>query len=130
MVGSSTGVEVLPLAATMRTFLLALNQVGVGVPVVIAIAIAHYAATLSRVDWKRVLWLSSPTVVTALWVEALSNLMQIHLAPSSRSAAMALAIALAAAVITMDRRPSVRELWAQLETLRAQLPLFRSRRAD
>ncbi|MEP7031752.1 MAG: hypothetical protein ABI830_12525, partial [Pseudolabrys sp.] len=53
---------------------------------------------------------------------------QWHLTVSSRSAAMAIAIALTATVIAMPRRPNLPELWGQLQSLRAKLPLLRQRR--
>jgi len=117
------------LAATARAFLRALNRGGVIVALLIAVAVAHYAATVSRIDWRRALWLSSPVLVSVLWFEALSSHTQFHLTVSSRSAAVAIAIVLSATVMSMPRRPSLPELWAQLQTLRAKLPLMRQKRA-
>lgn len=103
---------------------------GVVVPLLIVAAIAHYAATISRVAWRRALWLCSPVLVTVLWFEALSSHTQFHLTVSSRSAAAALAIMLSAMVVSMSRRPSLAELWDQLAILRAKLPLIGSIRVD
>jgi hypothetical protein len=128
-VGAFDGVYLVPLAATVRAFLRALNRVGVIVPLIILLAVAHYAATVSRIDWRRALWLCSPVLVSVLWFEALSSHTQFHLTVSSRSAAVAFAIFLSAMVMSMPRRPSLPELWAQLQTLRAKLPLFRQKRA-
>ena len=128
-VGALNGVYLVPLAATLRAYLRALNRVGVIVPLLILLAFAHYAATVSRIDWRRALWLCSPALVSLLWFEVLSSHTQFHLTVSSRSAAMAFAIFLSAMVMSMPRRPSLPELWAQLQTLRAKLPLWRSKRA-
>jgi hypothetical protein len=128
-VGALDGVYLFPLAATARTFLRALNRGGVIVPLIILAAVAHYAATVSRIDWRGALWLSTPALVAAVWFEALSSHSQFHLTVSSRSAAMALAILLSAAVISMQRRPSLGELWAQLQMLKAKLPRLRPKRA-
>ncbi len=124
-VGAFNGVYLFPLAATVRAFLRALDRVGVVVVLIIALAVARYAATVSRIDWRRTLWLSSPVLVSVLWFEVLSSHTQFHLTPSSRSAAMAIAIILSAAVIAMPRRPSISDLYAQLGILVAKLPLLR-----
>jgi hypothetical protein len=44
-------------------------------------------------------------------------------------AAMALAILLSAAVASMQKRPSLEELWAQMQMLKAKLPRLRPKRA-
>ena len=124
-VGALNGVYLLPLAATVRVFLRALNRAGVIVPLIIVLAVAHYAATVSRVDWRRTFWLWSPVLVSVLWFEALSSHTQYHLTPSSRSAAMALAIVLSAVIISMPRRPAIAELYAHLRIVIAKLPLLR-----
>ena len=123
-IGAFNGVYLLPLAATVRAFLRALSRVGVIVPLMIAVAVAHYAATVSRIDWRRALWLCSPVLVPVLWFEALSSHTQFHLTPSSRSAAMAIAIVLSAAIIAMQRPPTIADLYAHLRILIAKLPLF------
>lgn len=123
--GAFNGVYLVLLAATVRAFLRALNRGGVIVELLIAVAVAHYATTVSRIDWRRALWLCSPALVSVLWFEALSSHTQYHLTVSSRSAAMAIAIVLAAMVISMPRRPSLPELWAQLQAVRATLPFLR-----
>jgi hypothetical protein len=128
-VGALNGVYLVPLAATVRAFLRALNRVGVIVPLILTLAVAHYAAIVSRIDWRRALWLCSPVLVSVLWFEALSSHTQFHLTVSSRSAAMAFSIFLSAMVMSMPRRPSLPELWVHLQTLRAKLPLFRQKRA-
>ena len=64
-------------------------------------------------------------LVTVLWFEALSSHTQFHLTVSSRSAAMAIAIVLSAMVISMQRRPSLPELWAQLQAVRTKPPFLR-----
>lgn len=109
-VGALNGDYLYPLASTLRAYLRALSHVGVIVPIVIALALAHYAATVSRIDWRRALWLSSPLLVTLLWFETLSSHTQWHLTVSSRSAALAVAIALTAVVLSMPQRPSLRDL--------------------
>jgi hypothetical protein len=123
--GAFNGVYLVPLAATVRAFLRALNRGGVIVALLIVVAVAHYAATVSRIDWRRALWLCSPVLVSVLWFEALSSHSQYHLTVSSRSAAMAIAIVLSAMVISMQQRPSLPELWGQLRDVRAKLPFFR-----
>ncbi len=123
-IGAFNGVYLWPLAATARAFLRALNRAGVIVPLMIALAIAHYAATVSRIDWRRALWLCSPILVPVLWFEALSSHTQFHLTPSSRSASMAIAIILSATVISMQRRPTITDLYAHLRILIDKLPLF------
>jgi len=128
--GAAQSVYLWPLAATVRTYLRALDRVGVIVPIIIAMAIAHYSATVSRINWRRALRLATPLLATVLWFEALSSQTQYHLTVSARSAAMAMAIALAATVISMPRRPSLPELWAQLQILRAKVPRLRQRRGD
>jgi hypothetical protein len=128
-VGAFNGVYLFPLAATARTFLRALNRGGVIVPLIISAAVAHYAATVSRIDWRDALWLWTPALVAAVWFEALSSHTQFHLTVSSRSAAMAITILLSATVISMQKRPSLGELWAQLQILKAKLPLLRPKRA-
>lgn len=129
-VGAFNGVYLVPLAATVRVFLRALNRAGVIGLLMIVLAISHYAATVSRINWRRTLWLSSPVLVSVLWFEALSSHTQFHLTPSSRSAAMAFAIFLSTLVLSMQRRPSIRELYASLEHLRTRLRLLRSRAED
>jgi hypothetical protein len=124
-VGAFNGVYLVPLAATVRGFLRSMNRGGVIVALLIAVAVAHYAATVSRIDWRRALWLCAPVLVTVLWFEALSSHTQFHLTVSSRSAAMAIAIVLSAMVISMQRRPSLPELWAQLQAVRTKLPFSR-----
>ena len=124
-VGALNGVYLLPLAATLRVFLRALNRGGVIVPIIIALAVAHYAAAVSRIDWRRALRLCSPVLVSVLWFEALSSHTQYHLTVSARSAAMAWAIMLSALVMAMPQRPSSSELWAQLAIMRGRLPLLR-----
>jgi hypothetical protein len=119
-VGAFNDVYLFPLAATARTFLRALNRGGVIVPLLILAAVAHYAATVSRIDWRGALWLWTPALVAAVWFEALSSHTQFHLTVSSRSAAMALAILLSAAVVSMQKRPSLGELWAQLANAESQ----------
>jgi hypothetical protein len=127
-VGAFNGVYLFPLASTVRAFQRALDRAGVVVVILIALAVARYAATVSRIDWRRAFWLSSPVLVSALWFEALSSHTQFHLTPSSRSAAMALAIIVSSAVIAMPRRPAISELYAQLGILAAKLPLLRPRK--
>ena len=123
-IGAFNGVYLWPLAATARAFLRALSRAGVIVPLLTALATAHYAATVSRIDWRRAFWLCSPALVPVLWFEALSSHTQFHLTPSSRSAAMAIAIALSAAIIAMQRPPTITDLYAHLRILIAKLPLF------
>lgn len=125
-VGALNGVYLIPLASTLRTFLRALSRVGVIVPIVIAIASAHYAATVSRIDWRRALWLASPLLVTAVWFEALSSHTQYHLTVSSRSAAMGIALALAAVVLSMPQPPTMRDLWLHVDMMTAKLRRRRS----
>lgn len=96
-------------------------DIGVIVPIVIAFSVAHCAATVSRIDWRRALWLSSPLLVTVLWFEALSSHTQWHLTVSSRSAALAIAIALSAAVLSMQQRPSPRDLGLHVDLVTAKL---------
>ena len=126
--GTFNGVYLFPLAATVRAFLRAMDRAGVIVVIIMALAIAHYSTIVSRIDWRRMLWLSSPVLVSALWFEALSSHTQFHLTPSSRSAAMALAIIVSAAVIAMPRHPGISEIYAQLGLLAAKLPLLRPRK--
>jgi len=123
-VGAFNGVYLFPLAATLRTFLRALSRVGVIVPLLIALALARHAAAGAPIAWRRALWLWTPALVTVLWFEALSSHTQYHLTVSARSAAAALAMMLAAIVIAMPRRPSIRELWGELDSLRAKIPLL------
>ncbi len=119
-IGAFNGVYLFPLAATVRTFVRALSRVGVIVPLTIALAAAHYSATVSRIDWRGALWLGSAALVPVLWFEALTSHTQFHLTPSSRSAAMAIAILLSACLISMPRRPSINELYNQLRILAAR----------
>jgi hypothetical protein len=118
--GALNGVYLYPLASTLRTYLRALSHIGVIVPIVIALAVAHYAATVSRIDWRRALWLSSPLLVSVLGFEALSSHTQWHLTVSSRSAALAIAIALSAALLSMRQRPSLRDLRQHLAMMTAK----------
>jgi hypothetical protein len=120
-VGAFTGVYLVPLAAILRALLRALSRVGVIVPLIILLAAAHYAATVSRIDSRRALWLSSPLLVTVLWFEALSSHTQYHLTVSSRSAAMAFAIILSAIVLSMQQRPSLRDLRIHIGMMTAKL---------
>lgn len=120
-VGAFNGVYLVPLAATVRTFLRALSRIGVIVPIVFALAVAHDAATVSRIDWRRAFWLASPLLVAVLWFEALSSHTQYHLTVSSRSAALGLAIALAAAVLSMPQPPTLRDLRLHVDMMTATL---------
>ena len=128
--GSLHGVVLFPLVATAKAFARSLDRVGVIVPAIALFAIARYSATVSPLDWRRFAWLVSPVLVSVLWFEALSSHTQFHITPSSRSAAIAFAIVLAAMLMSLQRRPSLAELWSQLETLRARLVRPRSKRAD
>jgi hypothetical protein len=114
-----------PLAATLRGFLRALNRGGVIVALIIVVAVAHYAATVSRIEWRPALWLCTPVLVTVLWFEALSSHTQFHLTVSSRSAAMAFAVLVASLVISMQRPPTLADLRIHLRILAAKLPLLR-----
>ena len=118
----------MPLAATAKVFLRSLNRIEVVVPAIFVLAIAHYAATASRIDWRRALWLSCPVLVSVLWFEALSSHTQVHLTQSSLSAVVAMAIVLSAILMAMQRRPSMPDLWAHLGMLWAKLPRFRTNR--
>lgn len=88
-VGALNGVYLYPLAATQRTYLRVLARVGVIVPIVIALGIARYAATVSRIERRRALQLMRLLLATLAWFEALSSQTQYHLTVSSRSAAAA-----------------------------------------
>jgi hypothetical protein len=127
-VGALNGVYLFPLAATLRAFLRALSRVGVIVPIVIALAVAHYTATVSRIDWRRALWLASPLLLAVVWFEALSSHTQYHLTVSSRSAAMGLAIALAAAVLSMPQRPSLADIRLHVGLMTTKLRRIAARR--
>ena len=120
-IGALNGVYLWPLASTLRAYLRALSHVGVIVPIIVALVLAHYAATVSRIDRRRALWLSSPLLVTVLWFEALSSHTQWHLTVSSRSAALAVAIALTAVVLSMQQRPSLRDLRQHVAMMTAKL---------
>ena len=126
-VGALNGVYLFPLASTLRTFLRALSRVGVIVPIVIALAVAHYSATISRIDWRRTLWFASPLLVAVIWFEVLSSHTQYHLTVSSRSAAMGIAIALAAVVLSMSPRPSLRDFWLHVVLVTDRFRRRRSR---
>lgn len=119
-VGALNGVYLRPLASTLRAFLRALNRVGDIVLFLITLALGHYAATVSRIDWRRALWLLSPILATVLWFEALSSHTQWHLTVSSRGAAAAFAIILSAAALSMQQRPSLRDLRRHLEMMTAR----------
>jgi hypothetical protein len=127
-IGAFHGVDLVPLAATAKVFLRSLNRIEVVVPAIFVLAIAHYAATASRIDWRRALWLSCPLLVSVLWFEALSSHTQVHLTQSSLSAVVAMAIVLSAILMAMQRRPSMPDLWAHLGMLWAKLPRFRTNR--
>ena len=125
-VGAFNGVDLVPLAATAKAFLRAVDRIEVVVPAIFVLAIAHYATTASRIDWRRALWLSCPVLVSVLWFEALSSHTQQHVSPSSRSAVVAVAIVLSAILMAMQRRPSMPDLWAHLGMLRTKLSRFRA----
>ncbi|HEY5379611.1 MAG TPA: hypothetical protein VIJ78_08745 [Pseudolabrys sp.] len=122
-VGALNSVYLFPFASTARVFLRSMNRGGVIVPLIVLIAVAHYAAFVSRIDWRRALWLWSPVLVCFVWFEALSSHSQQHLTVTSRSAAMALAIMLSALVISMPRRPTTTELYDQLGIVWAKFAL-------
>jgi hypothetical protein len=124
-VGALNNVYLFPLASTVRVFLRSMNRGGVIVPLVVLVAVGHYAATVSRIDWRRALWLWCPVFVCIVWFEVLSSHSQQHLTVTSRSAAMALAIMLSALVIAMPQRPTARQLCDQLGILWAKLPMLR-----
>lgn len=123
-VGTFNGVYLVPLAATVRVFLRALSRVGVLVSLVTLVAIVQYARIVTRIDWRRTLWLSCPVLVCVLWFETLSSHTQFHLTVSSRSAAAACAVILTALILPMQSQPSLRDLWSQLGLLRAKLSLL------
>jgi hypothetical protein len=127
-VGALNGIYLFPLAATIRVFFRALDRGGVFVVLIITLAIARYSVTVSRIDWRRTLWLCSPLLVSVAWFEALTSHSQFHVTQTSRSAAMGLAIMLAALVISMPRRPTPTELYDQLGIMWARLPLMRRKR--
>jgi hypothetical protein len=128
-VGALNGVYLYPLAATLRTYLRAVDRGGVIVLIALPLAVAHYAATASRIDWRRALWLSTPLIVTLVWFEALSSQTQYHLTVSSRSAAMGIALAFAAVVLSMRERPTLGDLRHHLDLLIAPLKRRLGRRA-
>jgi hypothetical protein len=123
--GALNGVDLFPLAATVRVYFRAMDRGGVFIVLIIALAIAHYSATVSRIVWRRTLWLWSPLLVSVVWFEALTSHTQFHLTQSSRSSAMGLAIMLTALVISMPHRPAIAELSEQLGILWSRLPLLR-----
>jgi hypothetical protein len=127
-IGALNGVYLFPLAATVRVFFRALDRGGVFIVLIIALAVAHYSATVSRIDWRRTLWLWTPLLVSVAWFEALTSHSQFHLTQTSRSAAMGLAIMLSALVISMTRRPTTTELYRQLGILWARRPMLRRKR--
>jgi hypothetical protein len=127
-VGALNGVYLFPLAATFRVFFRALDRGGIFIVLILALAIAQYAFTVSRINWRRAFWLWSPVLVSAAWFEALTSHSQWHLTQSSRSAAMALAIMLSGLVIAMLRRPTLTELYDQLGILWDKRPFGRHRR--
>jgi len=127
-IGALNGVYLFPLAATARAFLRALERVGVIIPLMTVLAVAHYSVTESPIEWRRALWLSCPVLVSIFWFETLPSHTQFHLTVSSRSAAMAIAIVLSAMVISMRRRPGLLELWGRLQGLRAKIPPLRRKR--
>jgi len=117
------GVYLFPLAATVRTFLRSLARVGAIVPAIALIAIAHYGATASRIDWRRFALLCSPLLAAVVWFEAASSQTQFHLTVSARSAGAAWAIVVVALLLAMQRRPSLADLRAHLRLATARLPL-------
>jgi hypothetical protein len=94
-----------------------MSRVGAIVPLIITFAVARYAATQSRIDLRRALWLCAPALVAVVWFEALSSHTQFHLTVSSRSAAIALAIMLTAIAIVVERPFHSIDLWLQLRSL-------------
>jgi hypothetical protein len=127
-VGALNNIYLFPFASTARVFLRSMNRGGVIVPLIILMAVMHYAATVSRVEWRRALWLWCPVLVCIVWFEVLSSHSQQHLTVTSRSAAMALAIMLSALVTAMPQRPTARQLYDQLGILWTKLPLVRRKR--
>jgi hypothetical protein len=108
--GAFKDVDLLPLAATIKAFLRSLDRGGVIVPIGMAIAIAHYATCVARIDLAKLVRLSSPVMVPVIWFELLSNHTQIHATTASRSAAVAFAMLASALLLSMDRRPSLGDL--------------------
>jgi hypothetical protein len=113
--GTLPGVVIFPLYATVKVFLRVLKYPGVVVPAALLIAIIHYGATVSRIDIRKAVWLSSPVLVSVVWFEALSSHSQWHVTPTSRSAAVAVGIMLSALLLAMEKRPTSAQLRAHLK---------------
>lgn len=123
--GSFEGVYLVPLVPTAKAFLRSLSRVGLVVPAAILVAVIHYGVTTSRIGFAKAAWLSAPVIVPVLWFEALSNHTQIHVTPSSRSAAVALSIILSALMLSIPHQPSLMQLHAHLKSALMKLPLVR-----
>ncbi len=121
--GALPGVHLVPLYATLQVFLRALNRGGVVIPALALIAILHYGATTSRIDWRKALWPCLSILACIAWFELLSSHTQIHVTPEARNGAIALAIILTSMLISMQRRPSLSELWDHLLMVGARLKL-------
>jgi len=104
---------VIPLLSTAKMFVQSLLAVGL-IPfcfLVVAI-VRRIRADRQGFDRRRFLVLSSPVVIPIVWFELLSNHTQTHSHFTYRSAAAAIAMILAAAILAMAEPPSLRTLFA------------------
>jgi hypothetical protein len=113
--GALPGVVLVPLYATGKAYLRALEFPGTVVPAAILVAIVHYGMTISRIDIRRAALLSLPVLISVVWFEVLSSHTQWHITPSARSAAVGIGLILSALLLSMAKRPTMAELRAHLK---------------
>lgn len=109
----------IPLYPTVRMFGKALISFGVVVVVVLAIAVyRHVRASGAAFDRRRFLILISPSLIPIVWFEVVSNHTQTHLHFTYRSAAAAIAIMFAAALLATRQPTTLQQLVAGLRPKR------------
>jgi multisubunit Na+/H+ antiporter MnhF subunit len=105
----------IPLAPTISMILKAFESVGtiLVIPIIAAVLI-HVRGNQQSFDRAYFYQLVSPISITFLWFELLSNHTQLHPNFVYRSASTAIALVLAAGIISSDAPVSIASLWINL----------------
>jgi len=113
-------VPIIPLLPTVKMILQSFIAVGsIPVAILAAAIFVHVRRYWGSFDRRRFVVLISPTVIPIVWFELLSNHTQTHSHFTYRSEAAAIALILAAAVISAPEQPPLGELFRHLKhTLR------------
>jgi len=108
---AGTKVWIIPMLPTAKMLIQCCIAVGIIPFALLAARVVRIArSTAGAFDRRKFLVLASPLLVSVLWFEALSNHTQTHSHFTYRSAAAAIGVVLAAALLSLGRTPTLREL--------------------